>query len=86
MDSVHGPWTTFGLGPRWTAVVRPRARWRVRRSTARRRSGLPVVTMRGGGGRGGHGGVGGALTGDRAAVKRSCDGSKVVASEGAQWG
>jgi hypothetical protein len=22
VDSVHGPWTMFGLGPRWTAVVR----------------------------------------------------------------
>jgi hypothetical protein len=32
--------------------------------------GSPAVAVRGGGGRGGHGGVGGALTGDGAALKR----------------
>jgi hypothetical protein len=26
VDLVHGLWITSGLGPRWTAVVRPRAR------------------------------------------------------------
>jgi hypothetical protein len=86
VDSVHGTWTTSDLGPRWTAVVRPRAQWCARWSPARRRYGSSVVAARGGGGRGGRGGVRGALTGDGAAVKRPSDGGKVVAIEGARWG
>jgi hypothetical protein len=76
----------WGLGPPWTAAVRPRAQWRTHQSTACRCYGSPAVTVRGGGGRGGRGGVRGALTGDRAAVKRPGDGGKAVAIEGAQWG
>jgi hypothetical protein len=41
--------------------------------------------VRGGGGRGGCSGVRGALTGDRAAVKRPGDGGIAVAIEGARW-
>jgi hypothetical protein len=52
----------------------------------RRRYASPMVATRGGGGRGGRGGDEGALTGDRAAVKRSGDGGKAVVIEGAQWG
>jgi hypothetical protein len=78
VDSVHGPWTTSGLGPRWTVVVRQRARRRACRSVAHRRYGSPTVAARGGGGRGGRDGAGGALTGDRTTVKRSGDGGKAA--------
>jgi hypothetical protein len=78
VGSVHGPWTTSGLGPQWTAVVRPRARWHAYRSMARRRYGSPAVAVRGEGGRGGRGGAGGALTRDGATVKRLGDGGKTA--------
>jgi hypothetical protein len=81
VDSVHGPWTTSGLDPRWTAAVRC-----ARRSVAHRRHSSLVVVVRGGGGRGVHGGVGGALTRDGAAVKRPGDGGKAVVIEGARLG
>jgi hypothetical protein len=68
-----------GLGARWTAVVRPRARWHAYQSAARRRYGSPPVAVRGGGGRGGRGGAGGALTGDGVVVKRLGDGGKAAA-------
>jgi hypothetical protein len=85
VDLVHGPWTTSSLGPRWTTVVRPRTRRRARWSAAWRRYVSPAVAARGGGGSGGRGGVGGALTGDRAVMKRPGDNGKVVVIEGTQW-
>jgi hypothetical protein len=79
MELVHKLWTTFGLGPRWTTAVRPRARQRTHWSAACRRNGSPAVAVRGGGGRRGHGGIWGVLTGDRAAVKRPGYGGKATA-------
>jgi hypothetical protein len=79
MELDHKPWTTSGLGPRWTTVVREGARRCAHRSTARRRYGSPAVAVRGEGGRGGRGGAGGALTGDGAVVKRPGDGGKAAA-------
>jgi hypothetical protein len=78
MDSVHGPSTTSDLDPRWTMVVRPRARQCACWSTMHRRYGLPTVVTRGGGGRGGCGGAEGGLTEDGAAVKRPGDGGKAA--------
>jgi hypothetical protein len=76
MELVHKSWTTSGLGPRWTAAVRPRA-WRcAHQSIVRRRCGSPVVAARGRGGRGGRGGDGGALIEDGVAVKRPGDDGK----------
>jgi hypothetical protein len=75
-----------GLGPPWTAVVRPRARSCAHRSVVRRSYGSLAVIVRGRGGRGGRGGVGGALTRDGVVVKRSSDGGKAVVIEGARWG
>jgi hypothetical protein len=86
VDLVHGPWTTSGLGPRWTAVVRPRARQCACLSAARRLYDSQAIATRGGGGRGGRGGVGVALTRDGAMMKRSGDGGKAVAIEGARSG
>jgi hypothetical protein len=79
VDSVHGPWTTSGLGPRWIAVVRSRAQRLTYCSMVHRRYGSPVVAVRGGGGRGGCGGARGALTGDEVAVKWPGDGGKATA-------
>jgi hypothetical protein len=81
MDWVQGSWTTSGLGPWWTAVVRPRVRQCACQSASRRRCGSPAVAAMGGGGRGGRSGAEGALTGDGATVKRPGDGD-----EGARWG
>jgi hypothetical protein len=50
------------------------------------RYGLPAVTAKGGGGRGGRDGVGGALTEDKAVVKRPGDGGKAVVIHGTRWG
>jgi hypothetical protein len=61
--------------------VRPRARWCDCQSIARRRYDSPPVAVRVGGGRGGRGGARGALTGDRAAVKRPGDGGKAAATK-----
>jgi hypothetical protein len=61
--------------------VRPRARRYDCQSIARRRYGSPLVAVRVGGGRGGRGGARGALTGDRAAVKRPGDGGKAAATK-----
>jgi hypothetical protein len=78
MELVHKPWTTSGLGPRWTVAVRPRAQWRAHWSTARRRYGSPTIAMKGRGGRGGRNGAWGALTGDEAVVKQPGDDGKTV--------
>jgi hypothetical protein len=78
VDSVHGPWTTSGLGPQWTTVLRLRAPWHTCRSAARRRYGLPEVVARGGGERVGRGSAGGALTGDGVVVKRPGVSGKVA--------
>jgi hypothetical protein len=79
VNSIHGLWTTSGLGPQWTAVVQPRARQCAYRSTVRRHYGSPAVATRGGGGRGGCGGAGGAFTRDGVVVKRSGNGGKAAA-------
>jgi hypothetical protein len=75
MDLVHEPWTTSGLGPRWTAAVRLRARRRACKSAARKLYDSPAVAVRGGGGRGRHDG---ALIGDWAVVKRPSDDGKAA--------
>jgi hypothetical protein len=79
VDSVHGPWTTSGLGPRWIAVLRSRAQRLTYWSMVHRRYGSPAAAVRGGGGRGGCGGARGALTGDEVAVKWPGDGGKATA-------
>jgi hypothetical protein len=73
VDSVHGPWTTSGLGPWWTAVVHLGARWRARRSSASDRSGSMALDGDSQGGGVGHGALAPGLTGAREAVERQCD-------------
>jgi hypothetical protein len=75
MDLVHGPWTTSGLGPWWTAAVRLRARRRACKSAARKLYDSPAVAVRGRGGRGRHDG---ALIGDWVVVKRPSDDGKAA--------
>jgi hypothetical protein len=75
-DKKKKPWTTSGLGPRWTMLVRPRARWCTHQGSASDRSGSPVLggDSRGGGVR--HRGLSPGLTEAQEAVQQLHDGGE----------
>jgi hypothetical protein len=55
VNSVHGSWTTSGLGPRWTTVLRQGARQRARQSSPYDHSNSPALGGDSWGGGVGHG-------------------------------
>jgi hypothetical protein len=67
------PWTTFGLGPQWTAAVQLGAQRRARQSSASDRSSSLTLSGDSRGGGVGQRGLTPGLTRAREAVERRCD-------------